>query len=766
MQLVKLELNGFKSFARKTELIFEPGITSIIGPNGSGKSNIADAVRWVLGEQSARTLRGTKMEDVIFNGSELRKPQSYCDVSLTFDNSDGVLPVDFNEVTVTRRVYRSGESEYLLNRNECRLKDILDLFRDTGIGKEGYSIISQGRVDDILSSKSTDRRGVLEEAAGIMRYRVRKEEAERKLNSTRDNITRIDDIITEISSQLETLAGQSEVAKEYLRLREELKSLELNVFIYQYERIKQRMLETEGASEQLDEETEKYAADERHIIDEITRVQAAADELEQHITQQQRSLIELSTGAESRLGELKVLHERTANIKATNERLNADELRFSAQLETLMQALDANLALINSKQNELVELQASVEGVQAQARAADEAIAGREATLEKEKTAMMDALNRLSDAKSSESRLTAMKAALEQRLGSGEADVEKVKKELLLLEKESADARAELEGMEAEKKRTQQAKNELISKINELRSKQRELGERAADIERTLHQERTRQTMLSDMKRAYEGFYTSIKRLLYDCGRNDMLRRSVLGVVAELISVPAELETAIEMALGPALQNIVTPTEDDAKRIIDHLRLNSYGRATCLPLNIIKGRTLTDEERRLISRDGCLGIASQLISYDSRYAGIMDNLLGRTVIVRDLDTGIGLMRDRAQFRIATLKGDIINVGGAMTGGSVQKKEFSLLGRERELTEIEKRINECEREHLKLLEQNSGIDKNAGQLEAQLAEADELIHQCDITLTRQCEKIDVLKKYTEGHNHPTWPDKRGARAAFG
>jgi chromosome segregation protein len=341
VQLVKLELNGFKSFARKTELVFEPGITSIIGPNGSGKSNIADAVRWVLGEQSARTLRGTKMEDVIFNGSELRKPQSYCDVSLTFDNSDGMLPVDFNEVTVTRRVYRSGESEYLLNRNECRLKDILDLFRDTGIGKEGYSIISQGRVDDILSNKSTDRRAVLEEAAGIMRYRVRKEEAERKLSSTRDNITRIDDIIAEISSQLESLWSQSEVAKEYLKLRDELKSLELNVFIYQYERIRQRMGETEGTSEQLDVEAEQYAADERSIIEAITQAQAAADEFEQRISEQQRSLMELSTGAESRLGELKVFHERAANITAANEKLDEDALRFSNQLETLMQALEA-----------------------------------------------------------------------------------------------------------------------------------------------------------------------------------------------------------------------------------------------------------------------------------------------------------------------------------------------------------------------------------------------------------------------------------------
>lgn len=361
---------------------------------------------------------------------------------------------------------------------------------------------------------------------------------------------------------------------------------------------------------------------------------------------------------------------------------------------------------------------------------------------------MMDALNRLSDAKSSESRLTAMKAAFDQRLASGKEGVEKVKSELASLEDESSEAYAELEVLDGEKKRAQQAKDALITQINELRAKQRELNARAADIDRTLHQERTRQTMLTDMKRAYEGFYTSIKRLLYDCGRNDMLRKSVLGVVAELISVPAELETAIEMALGPALQNIVTPSEDDAKRIIEHLRLNSYGRATCLPLNIIKGRTLTDQELRLISREGCLGVASQLIGYDKKYSGVMDSLLGRTVIVRDLDTGIALMRERAQFRIATLKGDIINVGGAMTGGSVQKKEFSLLGRERELAEVEKRIDACAREHLTLLDQSAALDKSAAALEAQLGEADELIHQCDITLMRQHEKIDMLKKYTE------------------
>ena len=310
MRLIKLEINGFKSFARKTEIEFEKGVTAIVGPNGSGKSNIADAVRWVLGEQSARALRGAKMEDVIFNGTEQKKPLAYCEVSLTFDNTDGKLNTDFTEVTVTRRVYRSGESEYLLNRTACRLKDISEVFRDTGIGKEGYSIIGQGRVEEILSNKSSERRNAFEEAAGVMKYRVRKEDAERKLESTRKNLQRLNDILEELVSQVGPLEEQSAAAREYLRLRDELKEIEINVFLYQYDKLNERLLSLADTLAQLSGEIKKNAALEGSLGADCAAEEERERALADAISELQNKLLALSSGVEAKTGESRVFQER------------------------------------------------------------------------------------------------------------------------------------------------------------------------------------------------------------------------------------------------------------------------------------------------------------------------------------------------------------------------------------------------------------------------------------------------------------------------
>ncbi len=746
MRLVRLELHGFKSFARKTELQFDPGITAVIGPNGSGKSNIADAVRWVLGEQSAKALRGSKMEDVIFNGTQERKAQAFCEVALTFDNSDAALPVDFNEVTVTRRVYRSGDSEYAINRNNCRLKDINELFRDTGIGKEGYSIIGQGKVEEILSNKSGDRRAALEEAAGVMRYRVRKEEAVRKLENTRKNLERLEDILNELQSQREPLQEQAEKARVYLKLRDELKALEVNVFLHQYERMQERLVSAESAMQAMQEESELLYESERTLSGDTAAQEEALRAIEQAASVAQNALITLMSGMEAHIGEAGVLNERKEHLLKERERLlssiTENEHRWEdrlAQIERLKTSDTAGRDMLKELDDEIAAADAELKDLQ-------QAVELKENTLNAQKNSIIESLNRLSDAKSQLSRMEAMTSALNQRLGAVAADQESNAQEREGLEQELQDAQGEWDAQQQKKRAFLNEKDRLNDELKQAQEENRLSQARLHELEQNCNAMRSRSNVLEEMARAHEGYYASVRNVLKDCERDVALRRSVLGVVAELISVPQKYETALEMALGSSLQNIVTPTPEDAKRVIDHLRARQYGRATLLPVSAMRGRLLNAEERETLRMPGCIGIASELVGFEERYRSVVENLLGRTVIVENLDAGIAInKRANSAFRIATLQGDIINPGGSMTGGSVQKREFSLLGRERELKELERSIREAEAAIKSQGQKRAQAEEAVETLKLTLQQAEAALHAQDIESARHKEKLELIER---------------------
>ncbi|MDL2235182.1 chromosome segregation protein SMC [Christensenellaceae bacterium OttesenSCG-928-L17] len=746
MRLTKLELHGFKSFARKTQLDFDSGITAVIGPNGSGKSNIADAVRWVLGEQSAKALRGTRMEDVIFSGTQARKAQAFCEVTLTFDNTDGTLPLEFNEVTVTRRVYRSGESEYLLNRNACRLKDIHELFRDTGIGKEGYSIIGQGRVEEILSNKSGDRRIALEEAAGVMRYRVRKEEAVRKLENTRKNLERLGDILQELDAQREPLFEQAESARAYLVLRDELKDLELNVFMHQYDRARERMEGAAAAIAQLNEEAALQVETERAIAEDNLLKEAELREIERSAAEIQSMLLDELSGMEGHSSEAKVLYERRENLQREYARQKEERAENEAKVLALQAQISELAGTGEAGRGALEKMDEELAGVQADMARKQEEIQEVETLLEEQKNSIIASLNRLSDAKSQLSRMEAMTLALNERLHALENERADIQAESAALDKERETADEAWREEAAQYDALLADKEEKAKQLQEARQAHVQVEQTLRELERDINTGRSRLHVLEEMSRAHEGYYASVRNVLRDCDRDISLRQCVLGVVAELIQVPQNIETALEMSLGSALQNIVTPTPEHANRVIQHLRERQYGRATLLPVSAMRARVLSAEERAFLQMPGCVGVASELVKFDPKYQSVVDNLLGRTVIVETLEAGIAMnKRAKAAFRIASLNGDIIHPGGSMTGGSVQKREYSILGREREIKQLQKDLKAAEERIAGGQEEIQAAAELALSCEEALQAAEAQLHVKDIAHARHKEKMDLLDR---------------------
>ncbi len=724
-------------------------MTAIVGPNGSGKSNIADAVRWVLGEQSARALRGAKMEDVIFNGTEQKKPLAYCEVSLTFDNADGKLNTDFTEVTVTRRVYRSGESEYLLNRTACRLKDIGEVFRDTGIGKEGYSIIGQGRVEEILSNKSSERRNAFEEAAGVMKYRVRKEEAERKLENTKKNLQRLSDILEELASQVGPLEEQSAAAREYLRLRDELKEIEINVFLYQYDKLNERLAGLADTLAQLSGEIEKNAALEGSLGADCAAEEERERALSGAISELQNELLALSSGVEAKAGESRVFQERMENLVKERERLQTRIAESEARKKELAESLAARESELSGNAGKQAAERESFEAQSARLAEMAAEIEEKEALLERQKREMIEAMNRISDAKSMLSRYEAIRGTLEERLRAIDGEETGLHEKAGKLDAEYAEAEKQFNAVRAARAECEAQRAAAIAAVNETNERLRAAREAVRAMEQQSEAGKSRLKVLEEMKRAHEGYYASVRNVLRDSARDLELKKRIEGVVAELIRVPKEYETAVEMALGAALQNIVTPTEQDAKYVIEYLRRKEYGRATLLPISAMRARTLDAAEREACRVDGFLGVGSELVGYDAKYRGVFENLLGRTVIVRDLDAGIAInKRARGAFRIATVKGDIINPGGSMTGGSVQKREFSLIGREREIEELKKRMAALAEGLTARAAEAEAAEASLGGANAAVEAAAETLHKKDVELATQKEKLDIIRKYVD------------------
>ena len=735
MKLKKLELYGFKSFAQRTEIVFDEGITGIVGPNGSGKSNIGDAVRWVLGEQSAKTLRGASMSDVIFNGTQKRKPLSYCEVSLVFDNDDHALAMEAAEVMVTRRVYRNGESEYYLNRTACRLKDVVDLFRDTGIGKEGYSIIGQGRIDEILSRKSEDRRQVFEEAAGIVKFKARKEEADKKLQRTLENLERVDDILDELTKRLKPLEEQSRNARVYLELSTELKDLDLNLFLIRSDRARARLSELE--SELLTVQT-ILADTESNLTDKTTRrdeTQNRIDQLEEAITKARTELMECAEHVHESQKKISALQSRRETRSENRQRIVREQEEAQERLAEIekdhvrIQAdVEKQHSLIADAEQILRATQEAAEKAQAKEKEAD-------AALEAQKAAVIDQMNRLSDVRNDKTRLNTMQAQMETRLteieesgGALQEQKAALREALTAVEKQLETENQHQQQCQEKLAQARQASDEADTAYANLRA---DVEKQSADMQAAA----SRHNVLTEMTRDMEGYNMAVRRAMTYAKQRGLT--GVKGVLAQLMTVPQAYETAIDMALGAAQQNIVTDTEETAKELINYLRQNRLGRATFLPMSAIRGKTLYGNERNALKLPGCLGVASELVQCAPEYRGIVENLLGRTVIADNLDHGIPIMRaGNHAFRLVTLEGDVMHSGGSMTGGSAQSKVSNLLSRERELKELTAKLQTGRAELDKCRQELAQRQQMAQEKRQKVSDAVNALHQQEIAVARE------------------------------
>lgn len=691
MYLKALEIQGFKSFPDKTVLNFGEDITAIVGPNGSGKSNISDAIRWVMGEQNSRQLRGAKMEDVIFGGTEKRRAMGFAQVTLVIDNTEHIFNRDEAEVAVTRRYYRSGESEYYINRQSVRLKDVNELFMDTGMGREGYSIIGQGKIDEILSVRSDDRREVFEEAAGISKYRHRKEESERKLQRTEENLVRINDKITELELQVEPLRKQAETAKKYLVLRDELRTLEISVWLENLQKLKADRLK-------LQADFETAQADQKKAQDELDRVYAQAEECS-------RLLHENDCAAEEKRGRISALestigeHESAAAVARTTaqhhaetiERMDREMSESRSRTESLheqmqvmarrMEEIDASARTLENEIAALCEEMRGSSDAAAAAAAQLEQLRRREA---QEVAGAAQAQAELSAITAGSDEIAQRTAELTEELTQSEEKLTQTRREAAQNEKELLSAREE----------EQAAANIIGGHSLKMEGRQRRAKESIEQKNQLSLQEKTisdRIRLLSEMEKEYEGFSKAVKIVMRAAEARTL--SGIHGPVGNLIHTDKDCSVAIEIALGGALQHIVVDTKNDGKNAIGLLKQRDGGRATFLPLDTIRGRSL--RENGLENEYGFVGIASELVRCDGRYGSVIGNLLGATVVVEDLDCGIQMAkRHDNRFRIVTLDGQVINAGGSMTGGSVSRNA-GILSRSGELEQLHKKLKKIQ-----------------------------------------------------------------------
>ena len=703
MYLKSIEVQGFKSFANKILFEFHNGITGIVGPNGSGKSNVGDAVRWVLGEQSAKSLRGASMQDVIFSGTENRKPMGFASVSITMDNSDHKLPIEFDEVTVTRRVYRSGESEYRINGSACRLKDINELFYDTGIGKEGYSIIGQGQIDKILSGKPEERRELFDEAVGIVKFKRRKAAAQKKLEDERQNLVRVNDILSELTRQLGPLEKQSETAKIYLKKRDELKVLDVNMFL----------LEMEESRAELAALEEKLAISERDLKEnnqKYEKIRTEYDRLEEKITHLDGQIEgERAKNSENQLkrqqlaGQMDVLREQIRSVE-TSRKNQLERLEIiEKELEERKKELENSRQEFTDLKEERKKAQEEEEDTSVENDAIEASISHLNREIEGDKNEIIRILNQRASTKGKIQRYDTMmeqnqirRAEVSQkllRLRSEENEQEDSLKELQEKYETVSDRIEEL----TEESRTYEDAVEKLRQELMTQNQQAEQGQTA------FHREASRLESLKNITERYDGYGNSIRRCMEQKAREPGL----LGVVADLIKVEKAYEVAIETALGGSIQNIVTADEETAKRMIDFLKKNKFGRATFLPLTSVGLRGgFTDNGA--LKEPGVIGLASTLVRADQQYEGLVRYLLGRVVVVDTIDHAVALARKyRYSLRIVTLEGELLSPGGSMTGGSFRNSS-NLLGRRREIEELEESVKLL-RKDLDAL--NQSIDEN-------------------------------------------------------
>ena len=684
MYLKALEIQGFKSFPDKTVLNFGEDITAIVGPNGSGKSNVSDAIRWVMGEQSSKSLRGAKMEDVIFGGTEKRSQMGFAQVTLVLDNTEHIFPrMEESEVAVTRRYYRSGESEYYINKQSVRLRDVNELFMDTGMGREGYSIVGQGKIDEILSVKSADRREIFEEAAGISKFRHRKEETERKLERTEENLVRINDKIAELELQVGPLRSQAEKAKKYLILRDELRTLEISVWLENLDKIKTDSikLNTDYALAQQELERANAALDELYAASEQFAEKAHANDMEQERLRTECAELDAKRSEED--AAVAVLRTGIEHNRASIERVENDLRDQSGRAESLTAQIAAKHARIEELAAQAAELEEELRAFLTQAeelaRTAGEAGSEVEALRAREALAASDA----ADCRADVSAINAGLAELSERRAALEAESESVDGQLAEKRRAASASRRALEEAQEEADAVRNIISGHTLKMEGRVKREETARQKSIDLTMEKNNLDSRIHLLSEMEKEYEGFNKAVRLIMQAAEKNTL--RGVHGPVANLMTTDKRYAVAIEIALGAGMQNVVVDREEDAKSAINFLKQRDGGRATFLPLTAIRGDVL--REAGVEREYGYVGVASQLVQFDKRYAEIFNNLLGRTVVVEDMDCGIAIARKYSnRFRIVTLDGQVLNRGGSMTGGSVSRSA-GILSRANELKEL-------------------------------------------------------------------------------
>ena len=715
MYLKSIEVHGFKSFANKIVFDFHKGITGIVGPNGSGKSNVADAVRWVLGEQSVKQLRGSSMQDVIFAGTENRKPLSYAYVAITLDNSDHQLAIDYEEVTVARRLYRSGESEYLINGSPCRLKEVSELFYDTGIGKEGYSIIGQGQIDRILSGKPEERRELFDEAAGIVKFKKRKATAQKKLENERDNLVRVNDILAELERQVGPLERQSEKAKTYLKKKSELKEYDVNMFLLESEQIRSQQKDVEDKFQIADAQLKESNADYEKIRTEYEQLGQSMAQMDEKINSIRENISNTSVMKEKLESQIQILTEQIHTAEMTDEHLQS---RLDAIDQEKAQRSEQSATYIAEKEKldeQLLEVQNRQNEAQEKLTAVQQEIARCNQGIENGQKELYELLNNKAGIQSKQQRFDTMleqinirKAELGKRLldrKTQEADLNTV----------LSDYQKELEEVSLEIIDLKKKEEELTGKEKEWRDKLRENGRKLEENQTAFHKQQSRLESLKNIAERYDGYGNSIRKVMEQKASN----LGLLGVVSDLIQVEKKYETAIETALGGNIQNIVTEDESTAKKMIGFLKQNRLGRATFLPLTSVSAKGNPKNET-LLDEEGVLGIANRLVKCDKKYDEVAAYLLGRVLVVDTIDHAIALAKkNHYSLHIVTLEGEYLSPGGSMTGGAF-KNSSNLLARKREIEELEQKVDSIRKELSELKNRRedirTAIELNADELD--------------------------------------------------
>ncbi len=748
MFLKSLEIRGFKSFADKTELKFKKGVTAVVGPNGSGKSNISDAVRWVLGEQSIKVLRGGKMEDVIFAGTQFRKPVGLAQVSLTLDNSDEQLDTEYNEVTVSRRIFRSGESEYLINNTKCRLKDVTNLFMDTGIGKEGYSLIGQGKIEAILSGKPEDRRALLEEAAGIVKFKNRKEEAEKKLSNTDDNLVRINDILSTYEERIEPLRLEREKAIEFNELSDNLKKNEVSLIVHTIKIMDQELKsfneELNRRIEEINKKRDGIAKD-REIL---ANLEKRIEDIEKKTLEEKEEYYTLKDVISEDGKSIELYHERIRNYE---DRIKRNSYEIESIAERINEILDNKKILeeeLVRKFEDQKDKKQVIEKLENENKLNHEELEKMKQKLKVLQESELDFLKNNSDIKNEINILNRELELREEKKRNFNSSISYMENNIVInmatykgLSKDIEERKEEINNIKnnivESKKKISLLKGNITKKENEIKELNRELTKLDAN-----------KTMLENLEKHYEGYNRSVKSLMESINNDNIVEAKDTKVLGEVFYVEKDYETAIEIALGAAISNVITETEQVAKNLIRYLKKNHLGRATFLPLNIIKGKKLI-LDKYITNIDGYIGIGSDIISYDSIYDNIMNYVLGRTIICRDMDCALKIAKaGQYKYKIVTVEGEVVNPGGALTGGSIKGRSTNVLGRKREIEEIVEKIEEKKKMYTSAAEEGRQLSAELKKIDEEILNDTDLIHSKNIDLTRKQSEIEGLQSDTD------------------